>query len=285
MIPVLILAVSLLATEETNPRGFKTPSLRKAKLVDLKKTNRTKQIKGDETTERTYFDEKTKERFRTYVVQNNIYRYDLGVKGETAAAALLDRDGDGRFEVRAPFAEADDEPPGWLIQMTTSPEKILNRCRLPVLRDPRMMQKTAFQRGNPGPPLPVLVLFFVEETEPLDEEAQVNPSVAMAIVMERIRKEYDGKVLCLGYRFESRGKKQVAEEVRQLDATIRSKVKKVPAFAIFTVQRGRDRRTGKEVHRLEYERREALTIAMREEIPEFQERLSDSVRGFLRKLD
>jgi hypothetical protein len=286
MIPLLILAVCLLGDEETNPKGFETPSFRKAKLVDLKKTDRTREIDGEETTERTYLDEKARERFRTYVIQNNLYRYDLGVKGETARKTLLDRDGDGRFEVRLPFSEADEKVPAWLVKMATSPERILIRSRVAVLsNDPRRMQKTAFQRGNKGPALPVLALFFVEETETPDKEAQVNTSVAMAIVMERVRKKFDGKVFCIGYRFEPRGKRDLAQIVREMDRTIGSKVKKVPAFAIFTVQKGVNRKTHREYHRLKFQQRVAETITMRDEIDDFEERLTGAVRGFLRKLD
>ena len=285
MVPVLILLLGLLAGEETNPKGFPTPSVRKATLVDMKKTDRAREIDGAETTEKTYLDEKSKERFRTFEVQNNLYRYDLKVKGESAQRTLLDRDGDGRFEVRLPFAEADPKLPRWVLKLVTSPTKLLNGSRLPVVKGARGLQQTAFQRGNSGPPLPVLVLFFVDETTPRLKEAQVHPSVGLALVMERIAKEFEGEIYCVGYRLNPGTRREQALALDDLNRAIGSKMKRVPSFALFTVQKALDRKTGREYHRLKYHQRIGQTVLQREEMTKLQERLSGAIRALFRKLD
>lgn len=282
---LLILAAALLLGQQTNPKGHRPPSIRKASLVDLKKENLTKEIAGKETTVKTYLDSRTKKRFRTFEVQNNIFRYDLEVNEEGAKTSLLDNDGDGKFEVRLPFEKVDPKPPAWIVKVTRLPSKILNLSRLPVLRDARLLQKTAFQRGNEGPPLPVLILFFVEETKPPDKESQINPSVAMALAMERIAKKYKGKLYPLGYRMEPRPKREMSSAIRVVDETLGSKVKKVPAFAIFTVQKGVDRKTKREYLRLKFQQRVRETILMMEDIPDFEERVTDAIKAFLRKLE
>ncbi len=281
--PILVI-LALLSGEEVNPKGFPTPSVKKGALVDLKKIDMAREIKGKETTRKTYLDESTKERFRTYEIQNNLYRFDLDVEGKTARASLIDRDGDGKFEVRLPFREADDQPPPWIIQVLTSPTKILNRSRLPVVIDSRLLQKTAFQRREKQA-LPILVLFFVEEIEPRDKQAQIHTSVAMAIVMGRLQDQLKGKVFCMGYRFPAMQKKELKEAVKDLDAAIGSKLKKVPVLAFFTVKKGKDRKTGREVSRLEFQRKIGEKLDMMKDLEKFQDRVAKAARSFLRRLD
>lgn len=283
MRPLLLLAVALLLGEETNPKGFPTPSVGRAKLVGLKKTSQSKEVPGDETTVRTYLDGKSKKWFRTFEIQNNVFRYDLEVKEESAKTSLLDRDGDGKFEIRLPFEEVDGHPPEWVVKLTRTPSKLLMQSRLPVLRDTRLLQKTAFQRGNVGAALPVLALFFVDEPKPPTQEAQLNPSVAMALVMDKMAKQYKGKVFCVSYRFDSLPKKELAAAVNGMDKSMGWKVKKVPAFAFFTVQRVVDKKTKKTFLRLKFNQRVWETIQTVEEMHGFEERLSKAVTDFVKE--
>ena len=285
IVVLTIFAALLLPGEETNPKGYKTPSLRKGKLVDLAKSDRNRQIEGEETVESTYLDPDSKERFRTYSVQNNIFRYDLGVKGDSAKTSLLDRDGDGLFETRLPFDEADGGIPEWILKMTSSPRRLLNQRRIPVMNDPRIFQKTAFQRGQEGMARPVVALFFVEETKPPGKEAQVNPSVALAVVMDEIKKEYEKQIFCIAFQFEPRPKRELQEDVKEFDRTVGSKVKKVPAFGFLTVHKGIDRKTKQQVNYLKFRRRVGVKITERSEMLEFRERLSKAIREFLGKQD
>ena len=102
--------------------------------------------------------------------------------------------------------------------------------------------------------------------------------------MERIAKEYKGKIYCVGYRMEPRPKREMSAAMKAMDQTLGSKVKKAPAFAIFTVQKGVDRKTKREYHRLKYQQRVKETILMTEDIPDLEERVSDAIKAFLRKL-
>jgi hypothetical protein len=274
----LILALCLVLDEEINPKGFDVPDVRKGKLVELEEVDHTTRVPDKETEVRTYFDSKTESRFKTYEVQNNIYRYDFQEK------TYLDRDGDGLFEARVPLEEAGKEVPPWVVEMTMAPQKILNSDRMPVVREARLLKKSARQTGRAGGPLPVLVLFFVEETDLLKDEDQVNPSVAAALILRQMKEEYDGKVLCVGFRFERRSDREMKDNLGLVSATLGCRVKSLPSFRLFEVYQGVDRRSKQTVYLLRERAKLSEKVVLRETMEKTRARLSKSIQGALRKM-
>jgi hypothetical protein len=274
----LILALCLLLDEEINPKGFDVPDVRRAKLVNLEEVDHTTRIPEKETEVRTYFDSKSESRFKTYEVQNNIYRYDF------LDHTYLDRDGDGLFEARMPAKETTKVVPAWVVDMTLAPQKILNSDRMPVVREARLLKKSARQTGRAGGPLPVLVLFFVEETDLRKDEDQVNPSVAAALILRQMKEEYDGKILCIGFRFERRSDREMKDNLAIVNATLASRVKSLPSFQLFEVYQGVDRKTKQKVYLLKSRAKLSEKVVLREKMEKTRARLSKSIREALKKM-
>ena len=287
LLPLLLplLALAPLPEEETNPKGHKPPNPRRAKLVNIEKLDWNRGLEGDEVEARTYRDPKSGKRFKTYGMQNNIFRFDLGVKKDQAETALLDRDGDGLFESKLPFGEAKKKIPEWVMKTILSPQKILNKARIPVVREARLLQKSAIQRDKAGATLPVVVLFFEEETKPPKKEAQFHPSVAGALMLEKLAAEFDKRARFIGFRIEPQPKKQMTQTLSTLNQTLGSSVKKLPTFCVFVVLEGVDKSSRQKIFTLKQRKKLPLKIEMREEMENFEKRLSKETRDVLRKAE
>ena len=281
-----LLALLPLPEEETNPKGFKTPNARRAKLLNIEQLDWNRGLEGKETDARTYRDPETSERFKAYAIQNNVFRIDLKWSKDAAETTLLDKDGDGLFETRLPFEEAKKKLPGWVLQTITSPQKLLNKARIPVMPgEARLLQKSAIQRERAGAALPVVVLFFEEETKPSDKEAQFHASVAAALMMKKLQKEYGKRIKCVGFRINPQPAKQLKQTLTDLNGTLGSKVRRLPTFVLFTVHEAVDKKSGRKIFALNQKKVLPLKITLREEMEKFEKRLSTETGRFVKKAE